>query len=130
MKWKMKFNVVKGMRGKNNPNYMYTMIGCKYAQERDLELTVESSVKTSTQCSEAVKKAIELKELLGKEKRTKQRSFSCYYVNAHYACISDAVHSLSHPRSKKKIVTGPGEIQEKGKKNPTKNQEIKNRKTN
>ncbi|CAM5171781.1 unnamed protein product [Natator depressus] len=63
-KWQMKFNVdkCKVMNiGKYNPNYTYTMMGSKLAvttQERDLGVTVDSSLKSSTQCAAAVKKAI------------------------------------------------------------------------
>ncbi|CAM4607019.1 unnamed protein product [Lepidochelys olivacea] len=62
-KWQMKFNVdkCKVMHiGKNNPNYKYNMMGANLAttnQEKDLGIIMDSSVKTSTQCAEAVKKA-------------------------------------------------------------------------
>uniref|UniRef100_K7F0Y4 Reverse transcriptase domain-containing protein n=1 Tax=Pelodiscus sinensis TaxID=13735 RepID=K7F0Y4_PELSI len=62
-KWQMKFNVhkCKVMHiGKNNPNYTYSMMGANLAttnQERDLGVIVDSSLKTSTQCAAAVKKA-------------------------------------------------------------------------
>ncbi|CAM4478002.1 unnamed protein product [Lepidochelys kempii] len=62
-KWQMKFNVdkCKVMHiGKHNPNYTYTMMGSKLAvttQERDLGVIVDSSLKTSTQCAAAVKRA-------------------------------------------------------------------------
>lgn len=61
---------------------------------------MDSSLKTATQCSAAVKNVIEWQELLGKEKRTKQKSFLCLYVNACCACIQNAVHSFSHPTEK------------------------------
>uniref|UniRef100_A0A8C3HZR7 Reverse transcriptase domain-containing protein n=1 Tax=Chrysemys picta bellii TaxID=8478 RepID=A0A8C3HZR7_CHRPI len=62
-KWQMKFNVdtCKVMHsGKNNPNYTYNMMGANLTttnQEKDLGVIVDSSLKTSTQCAEAVKKA-------------------------------------------------------------------------
>uniref|UniRef100_A0A8C3FA90 Reverse transcriptase domain-containing protein n=1 Tax=Chrysemys picta bellii TaxID=8478 RepID=A0A8C3FA90_CHRPI len=62
-KWQMKCNVdkCKVMHiGKNNPNYTYNMMGANLAttsQEKDLGVIVDSSLKTSTQCAEAVKKA-------------------------------------------------------------------------
>ncbi|CAM5109632.1 unnamed protein product [Eretmochelys imbricata] len=62
-KWQMKFNVdkCKVMHiGKNNPNYTYNMMGANLPmtnQERDLGVIVDSSLKTSTQCAAAVKKA-------------------------------------------------------------------------
>uniref|UniRef100_A0A452HI16 Reverse transcriptase domain-containing protein n=1 Tax=Gopherus agassizii TaxID=38772 RepID=A0A452HI16_9SAUR len=62
-KWQMKFNVdkCKVMHiGKNNPNYTYNMMGANLAttsQEKDLGVIVDSSLKMSTQCAEAVKKA-------------------------------------------------------------------------
>ncbi|CAM4577882.1 unnamed protein product [Lepidochelys olivacea] len=61
-KWQMKFNVdkCKVMHiGKHNPNYTYKMMGSKLAvttQKRDLGITVDSSLKTSTQCAAEVKK--------------------------------------------------------------------------
>ncbi|CAM5124383.1 unnamed protein product, partial [Natator depressus] len=62
-KWQMKFNVdkCKVMHiGKNNPNYTYNMMRANLAtpnQEKDLGVIVDSSLKTSTQCAAAVKKA-------------------------------------------------------------------------
>uniref|UniRef100_A0A8C4XYG1 Reverse transcriptase domain-containing protein n=1 Tax=Gopherus evgoodei TaxID=1825980 RepID=A0A8C4XYG1_9SAUR len=62
-KWQMKFKVdkCKVMHiGKNNPNYTYNMMGAHLAttsQEKDLGVIVDSSLKMSTQCAEAVKKA-------------------------------------------------------------------------
>uniref|UniRef100_A0A8C8SCV0 Reverse transcriptase domain-containing protein n=1 Tax=Pelusios castaneus TaxID=367368 RepID=A0A8C8SCV0_9SAUR len=62
-KWQMKFNVdkCKVMHiGKNNPNYTYNMMGANLAttsQEKDLGVIVDSSLKMSVQCAEAVKKA-------------------------------------------------------------------------
>ncbi|CAM5097662.1 unnamed protein product [Natator depressus] len=62
-KCQMKFNAdkCKVMHiGKNNPNYTYNMMGANVAttnQEKDLGVIVESSLKTSTQCAAAVKKA-------------------------------------------------------------------------
>ncbi|CAM5150171.1 unnamed protein product [Eretmochelys imbricata] len=62
-KWQMKFTVdkckVMHIR-KNNPNYTYNMMGANLAttnQEKDLGVIVDSSLKTSTQCAAAVKKA-------------------------------------------------------------------------
>uniref|UniRef100_K7GG65 Reverse transcriptase domain-containing protein n=1 Tax=Pelodiscus sinensis TaxID=13735 RepID=K7GG65_PELSI len=61
--WQMNFNVDKCKlmhNGKNNPNYTYSMMGANLAmtnQERDLGVIVDSSLKTSTQCAAAVKKA-------------------------------------------------------------------------
>ncbi|CAM4640541.1 unnamed protein product [Lepidochelys kempii] len=71
-KWRMKFNVdkCKAMHiGKHNPNYTYKMIGSKLAvtlQERDLGIIVDSSLKTSTQCAAAVKKAIRILGIIKK----------------------------------------------------------------
>ncbi|CAM4645910.1 unnamed protein product [Lepidochelys kempii] len=62
-KWQMKFNAdkCKVMHiGKNNPSYAYNMMGANLAttnQEKDLGVIVDSSLKTSTQCAVAVKKA-------------------------------------------------------------------------
>ncbi|CAM4625917.1 unnamed protein product [Caretta caretta] len=62
-KWQMKFIVdkCKVMHiGKNNPNYTYNMMGANLTttnQEKDLGVIVDSSLKTSTQCAAAVKKA-------------------------------------------------------------------------
>ncbi|CAM5077649.1 unnamed protein product [Natator depressus] len=62
-KWQMKFNVDKFKVthiGKQNPNYIHKMMGSKSAvttQERDLGVIVDSSLKTSTQCAAAIKKA-------------------------------------------------------------------------
>ncbi|CAM5105037.1 unnamed protein product [Natator depressus] len=62
-KWQMKCNVDKCNVmhiGKNNPNYTYNTMGANLAttnQEKDLGVIVESSLKTSTQCAAAVKKA-------------------------------------------------------------------------
>ncbi|CAM4557507.1 unnamed protein product [Lepidochelys olivacea] len=62
-KWQMKFNVdkCKVMHiGKNNPNYTYNMMEVNLAttnQEKDPGVSVDSSLKTSTQCAAAVKKA-------------------------------------------------------------------------
>ncbi|CAM5102996.1 unnamed protein product [Eretmochelys imbricata] len=62
-KWQMKFNVdkYKVMHiGKNNPNYTYNMMGANLAttnQEKDLGVIMNSSLKMSTQCAAAVKKA-------------------------------------------------------------------------
>ncbi|CAM5136177.1 unnamed protein product [Eretmochelys imbricata] len=62
-KWQMKFSVDKCKVthiGKHNLNYTYKMMGSKLAvttQERDLGIIVDSSLKTSTQCAAAVKKA-------------------------------------------------------------------------
>ncbi|CAM4495757.1 unnamed protein product [Caretta caretta] len=67
-KWQMKFNVdkCKVMHiGKHNPNYTHKMMGSKLAfttQERDLGVIVDSSLKTSTQCAEAV---IKVNRMLG-----------------------------------------------------------------
>ncbi|CAM4589232.1 unnamed protein product [Lepidochelys kempii] len=46
--------------GKTNPNYTYNMMGANLSttnQEKDLGVIVDSSLKTSTQCAAAVKKA-------------------------------------------------------------------------
>ncbi|CAM5119150.1 unnamed protein product [Natator depressus] len=62
-KWQMKFHVDKCKvmhTGKNNPNYTYNMMGANLAttnQEKDLGVIMDSSLKTSTQCAAAVKKA-------------------------------------------------------------------------
>ncbi|CAM4368574.1 unnamed protein product [Caretta caretta] len=62
-KWQMKFNVDKCKImhfGKNNPKYTYNMMGANLAttnQEKDLGVIMDSSLKTSTQCAAAVKKA-------------------------------------------------------------------------
>ncbi|CAM4652894.1 unnamed protein product [Caretta caretta] len=62
-KREIKFNVDKRKVmhiGKNNPNYTYNMMRANLAttnQERDLGVIVDSSLKTSTQCAAAVKKA-------------------------------------------------------------------------
>ncbi|CAM5152026.1 unnamed protein product [Natator depressus] len=62
-KWQMKFSVDKWKVmhiGKHNPNYTYKMMGSKLVvttQKRDLGVIVDSSLKTSTQCAVAVKKA-------------------------------------------------------------------------
>lgn len=45
--------------GKNNPKYTYTIIGSTVtvtAQKRDLVVIVDTFLKTSAQCSVAVKK--------------------------------------------------------------------------
>ncbi|CAM4694163.1 unnamed protein product [Caretta caretta] len=61
--WQMKFNVDKCQvthTGKNNPNYTYNVMGANLAttnQEKDLGVIMDSSLKTSMQCAEAVKKA-------------------------------------------------------------------------
>ncbi|CAM4712428.1 unnamed protein product [Lepidochelys kempii] len=62
-KWQMKFNVdkckVMHIR-KHHPNYTYKIMWSKLAvttQERDLGVTVDSSLRTSTQCAATVKKA-------------------------------------------------------------------------
>ncbi|EMP36995.1 hypothetical protein UY3_05796, partial [Chelonia mydas] len=62
-KWQMKFSIDKCKVihiGKHNLNCTYKMMGSELAvtiQERDLGVIVESSLKTSTQCAAAVKKA-------------------------------------------------------------------------
>ncbi|CAM5106410.1 unnamed protein product [Eretmochelys imbricata] len=62
-KWQMKLNVDKCKvmhTGKNNPNDTYSTMGANLAttnQEKDLGVIVGSSLKTSTQCAAAVKKA-------------------------------------------------------------------------
>ncbi|CAM4547301.1 unnamed protein product [Lepidochelys olivacea] len=62
-KWQMKFNVDKCKImhiGKHDPNYTYKMMESKLVvttQEKDLGVIVDSSLKISTQCAVAAKKA-------------------------------------------------------------------------
>ena len=62
-KWQMRFNVgkCKVMHiGAKNPNFKYRLTGSELSvtdQERDLGVLVDSSMKVSTQCAAAVKKA-------------------------------------------------------------------------
>ena len=62
--------------GKNNPNYIYNMMGTNLAtttRERDLGDIVDSSLKTSTQCAAAVEKANRMLGIIKKgiENKTK-----------------------------------------------------------
>ncbi|CAM4639967.1 unnamed protein product [Lepidochelys kempii] len=85
-KWQMKFNVdkCKVMHiGKHNPNYTYTMMGSKLAvttQERDLGVIVNCSLKPSTQCAAAVKKANGMLGIIKKgiDNRTENIIFPLY----------------------------------------------------
>ncbi|CAM4509126.1 unnamed protein product [Lepidochelys olivacea] len=81
-KWQMKFNVdkCKVMHiGKNNPNYTYNMMRANLAttnQEKDLGVIVHSSLKTSTQCAAAVKKANGILGIMKKGIQNKMENIS------------------------------------------------------
>uniref|UniRef100_K7EYK1 Reverse transcriptase domain-containing protein n=1 Tax=Pelodiscus sinensis TaxID=13735 RepID=K7EYK1_PELSI len=76
--WQMKFNVDKVMHiAKNNPNYTYNMMGANLAtsnQERDLGVIMASSLKMSTQCAEAVKKANRVLGIIKKGTENKMKN--------------------------------------------------------
>ncbi|CAM4594941.1 unnamed protein product [Lepidochelys kempii] len=91
VKWQMKFNVDKCEVihiGKHNPNYTYKMMGSKLAvttQERDLGVIVDSSLKTSTQCAAAVKKANRLLDIIKKgiDNKTENITLPLYKYMVH-----------------------------------------------
>ncbi|CAM4564408.1 unnamed protein product [Caretta caretta] len=110
-KWQMKFNVdkCKVMHiGKNNPNYTYNMMGANLPmtnQERDLGVIVESSLKTSTQCAAAVKKANRMLNIILADLKHKKEAYKKWkvghmtreeYKNIARACRNVIRRAKSH----------------------------------
>ena len=63
--------------GQKKPNFKYNLMGSELAvtdQERDLEVVVDSSMKMSTQCAAAVKKANSMLGIIRKGIKNKTAS--------------------------------------------------------
>lgn len=69
--------------GKYNLNFTCTVMGSELniiAQEWDLEVTINSAIKMSAQCSAAKRKQPKYQVLLGAEQEAKQRTQLCHFV--------------------------------------------------
>lgn len=68
---------------RNNLNYSYTLMVCKITQEKDLGVTTDSLMETSTQCTVMVKKANKMSGYIkdGLENNTGNNNNIIKYIN-------------------------------------------------